>query len=125
MGFLRYRSLRFDQKIEFALRGYIFPDQEDNLAIYIEKTSIKMPGGSDRCVRAGKRFEKLPVGFVILYSKLEVTDQPTSEELQQCYQVKLQGKKFLQSHPDPVTDHGLGQFISNMIKRDAEDQLKR
>ena len=43
----RYRSLLFYQKIEFALRGYIFPDQEDNPAIYIGKTSIKMPGGSD------------------------------------------------------------------------------
>ena len=121
----RYQALLFDQKIESALRGYIFPYQEDNPAIYIGKTSIKMPDGSDRCVRAGKRFEKLSVGFVILYSKLEVTDQPTSDELQQCYQVKLQGNKYLQSHPDPVTDHGLGKFINSVIKRDAEDQLKR
>ena len=121
----RYQALLFNQKIEFALRGYIFPDQEDNPAIYVGKTSIKMPDGSDRCVRAGKLFEKLPEGFVILYSKLEVTDQPTPDELQQCYQVKLQGKKYLQTHPDPVTDHGLGQFINNVTKRDAEDQLKR
>ena len=68
----RYRALLFDQKIEFALRGYIFPYQDDNPAIYVGKTSIKMPGGSDRCVRAGRLFEKLPVGFIILYSKLEV-----------------------------------------------------
>ena len=121
----RYRSLLFDQKIEFALRGYIFPDQEDNPAIYIGKTSIRMPDGSDRCVRAGKLFEALPVGFVILYSTLEITDQPTSDELQKCYQVRLQGKKFLQAHPDPVTDHGVGQFINNVVSRDAEGQLKR
>ena len=62
---------------------------------------------------------------MILYSELEVTDQPTSDELQKCYQVRLRGKKFLQTHSDPVTDHGLGQFIDNVIKRDAEDQLKK
>ena len=38
--------------------------------------------------------------------------------------IKLRGK-FLQTHPDPVNDHGLGQFINNVIKRDADDQLKR
>ena len=84
-----------------------------------------MPGGSDRCVRTGKLFESLPVGFVILYSRLENTDQPTSDELQASYQVKLRGNKILQTHPDPVTDHGLGQFINDVIKRDADDQLKR
>ena len=72
-----------------------------------------------------KAFESLPEGFVILYSKLEVTDQPKSDELQKCYQVGLRGKKFLQTHPDPVTDHGIGQFINNVIKRDADAQLKR
>ena len=39
--------------------------------------------------------------------------------------IKLRGNKFLQTHPDAVNDHGLGQFIKNVIKRDADDQLKR
>ena len=74
-----YRSLLFNQKNEFFLCGYIFPDPG--------KTAIKMPGRSDRCLRAGALFESLLEYFVIFYGKLEVTDQPTSDERQACYQV--------------------------------------
>ena len=67
--------------------------------------------GYDRCIRAGTAFKKLPPGFIILFSKLEVTDVMSTGDAAR-YQVKLNDTSYLQPHTDPCTPYGLAQFIN-------------
>ena len=67
--------------------------------------------GFDRCVRAGTAFKKLPRGFIILFSKLEVTNMESTGDTAR-YQVRLFDGTYLQPHTDHCTPYGLAQFIN-------------
>ena len=69
-----YRKMKLNQKYEFAFRGYVFEKYPNQRAIYLDTTNMTTEAGFDRCIRAGTAFKKLPPGFVILFSKLVVTD---------------------------------------------------
>ena len=99
-----------NDKIAFAKAGYKFPDQPECPAILTATSSIRMPIGSDRGVMAHKLFESLPKGFVIFFSKLEVTRVPHRGDLQACYQVGLFGGKFRLTHTVETPPHGLAQI---------------
>lgn len=122
----RYNSLSIDEKIEFAKAGYKFDDQVDCPAIILCTSSIRMPRCSDRGVKVHKLFKHLPVGFIILFSKLEIVDvkYPTGHLLSN-YQVGIPGGQFLVAHPEPSDEfpHGLGQFINSTIKEVPRNEL--
>ena len=85
----RYNELSFNGKIKFARAGYKFADQKEIPAIITETSSIRIRGGLNRGVMAYKLFSALPVGFVILFSKLRVVDVPEKGNLQSKYQVGI------------------------------------
>ena len=106
-----YHRMNLDQKYEFAFRGYVFEKYPNHLAIYLGKTNMTTEQGFDRCIRVGTAFKKLPPGFIILFSKLEVTDVMLTGDTAR-YQVQLNDGSFLEPHTDPCTPYGLAQFIN-------------
>jgi hypothetical protein len=106
-----YRAMNLDQKYEFAFRGYVFEKYPKHKAIYMDFTNMTTQAGYDRCVRAGTAFEKLPEGFIVLFSKLEVSNVKSKGDAAR-YQVELTKTSFLQPHTDPCTSYGLAQFIN-------------
>ena len=116
----RYNAMGINDKIAFAKAGYKFPDQPECPAILTATSSIRMPDGSDRGVMAHKLFESLPKGFIILFSKLEVTEVQHRGDLQACYQVSLFGGKFLLTHTVETPPHGLAQIINHPVCDDPE-----
>ena len=104
-----------NDKIAFAKGGYKIPDQTECPTILTATSSIRVPIGSNRGVMAHKFFESLPIGFVILFSKLEVARVPHRGDLQACYQVGLFGGKFLLTHTEETPPHRLAQIINNPV----------
>ena len=119
----RYNAMGINEKIDFARAGYKFPDQPECPAILTATSCMRMPIGSNRGVMAHKLFEALPVGFIIVFSKLEVTSVPHRGDLQACYQVSLYGGKFLLTHTEEMPPHGLAQMVNHPVRRDPEDDL--
>ena len=116
----RYNAMKINDKIAFAKAGYIFADQPECPAILTATSSIRMPLGSNRGVIGHKLFESLPKGFIILFSKLEVTEVQHRGDLQACYQVSLFGGKFLLTHTVETPPHGLAQIINHPVCDDPE-----
>ena len=106
-----YRRMNLDQKYEFAFRGYVFVKYPNHRAIYLDRTKMTSEQRFDRCIRVGTAFKKLPPGFIILFSKLEVTNVMSSGNAAR-YQVKLINGSYLQPHTDPCTSYRLAQFIN-------------
>ena len=119
----RYKAMRINEKIEFAKAGYKFPDQPECPAIITSPSSIRMKRGSNNGVMAHKLFEKLPKGFIILFSKLEVTDVPHVGDLQACYQVSLHAGRFLLTHTEEMAPHGLGQIVNHPVRIDPNSDV--
>ena len=65
---------------------------------------------------AHKLFGALPVGCIILFSKLEVPSAPHHRDLQACYQVSISGGKFLISHTEEMPPHGLAQIVNHPVR---------
>jgi hypothetical protein len=116
----RYKELDINGKIKFARAGYKFPDQKEIPAIVIEKSSIRIRGGLNRGVMAFKLFSALPVGFVILFSKLRIADVPEVGTLQAKYQVGIIGNKVLQTHTCEKPPYGLAQIVNHPVKKNAK-----
>ena len=106
-----YRNMNLNQEYEFAFGGYVFDKYPNHPAIYMSTTNITTEFGFNRCVRAGTAFKKLPPEFIILFSKLEVTNEQSDGDAAR-YQVKLLDGTYLQPHRDPCTSYGLAQFIN-------------
>ena len=103
--------MNLDQKYEFAFAGYVFDKYPNHRAIYLDRTNMATEEGFDRCIRVGTAFKKLPRGFIILFSKLEVTDVMSTGNAAR-YQIELIDGPYLQPHTDPCTPYGLAQFIN-------------
>ena len=116
----RYNAMKINEKIAFAKGGYTFPDQPECPAILTGTSSIRMRADTNRGVMAHKLFESLPKGFIILFSKLEVTDVQHRGDLQACYQVSLHGGRFLLTHTVETPPHGLAQIINHPVCDDPE-----
>ena len=116
----RYNRLSFDGKIKFAGAGYEFADQKEIPAIITKTSSIRIRGGLNRGVMAYKLFSALPVGFVILFSKLRVVDVPEEGNLQSEYQVGITGGKVLQTHTFEKPPHGLAQIVNHPVKKNPK-----
>ena len=106
-----YRKLNLNQKYEFAFRGYVFEKYPNHPAIYLSNTNMTTEPGFNRCIRVGTAFKKLPPGFIIPFSKLEVTNVRSTGDTAR-YQVELPDRLYLQPHTDPCTPYGLAQFIN-------------
>ena len=106
-----YENWNLTQKYDFALAGYEFPNNPGEKAIDLDKTDMKTHPRYKRCIRAGSAFSELPEGFIILFSHWTITDEELFGDPAK-YQVWLPGPRYLQPHPNPVTDYGLGQFIN-------------
>ena len=116
----RYNALDFDGKIKFAKAGYKFAGQSKFPAIIVANSSMRIRGGLDRGVKAYKLFEALPVGFIILFSKLRVVDVAEVGNLQAKYQVSIAGGKVLQTHTHAKPPHGLAQMVNHPVKKNAK-----
>ena len=106
-----YLRMDLNQKYEFAFRGYVFEKHPNHRAIYLDTTNMTTEQGFDRCIRVGTAFKKRPRGFIILFSKLEVTDVMSTGNAAR-YQIELIDGPYLQPHTDPCTPYGLAQFIN-------------
>ena len=115
----RYKALDFNVKIKFAKAGYKFRDQSEYPAIITETSSIRIRDGLNRGVMAYKRFNALPVGFVIPFSKLRITDVAKVGTLQAKYQVSIAGGKIMQTHTFEKLPHGLVQIVNHPVKKNA------
>ena len=113
-----YKKMNLNQKYEFAFGGYVFEKYPNHPAIYLSTTNMTTQAGFDRCIRAGTAFKKLPPGFIIPFSKLQVTNVKSKGDAAR-YQVHLTKTSFLQTHPDPCTSYGLGQFINCCLPEDS------
>ena len=116
----RYNELSFNGKIKFARAGYKFADQKEIPAIITEISSIRIRGGLNKGVMAYKLFSALPVGFVILFSKLRVVDVPEKGNLQSKYQVGIIGGRVLQTHTFEKPPHGLAQIVNHPVKKNPK-----
>ena len=99
------------QKYSFASSGYKFADNPGGKAIDLDETDMETDPRCKRCIRVGTAFSELPEGFVILFSHWSITDKKLTGDPAK-YQVKLPGNRYLQPHPDPVSNYDLGQFIN-------------
>jgi hypothetical protein len=113
---LRYESFGMEEKIAFARNNYCFPDNPCPAIIYC-KTSLKTEKGMDKGVKAHKLFPYLPVGFILLFSKLQVLDEPTEDEFLKNYQAGLSGGRYLIMNPEPTEAHGMGNFVNCPLRR--------
>ena len=115
----RYKALDFNGKIKFAKAGYKFADQSEIPAIITETSSIRIRGGRNKGVMSHKLFSGLPVGFVILFSKLRVADVPEQGNLQARYQVGIAGGRVLLTHTFEKPPHGLAQMVNHPVKENV------
>ena len=81
-----------------------------------EASSIRMTGGRNRGVRAHKLFSWVPVGFVILFSKLRISDVKEHGNLQARYHVGIAAGKFLLTHTFEKPPHDLGLIVNHPVK---------
>ena len=100
-----YLRMNINQRYEFAFRGYVFEKHPNHRAIYLDTTNMTTETGFNRCIRAGTAFKKIPRGFIILFSKLEVTDVMSTGNAAR-YQVELNDGSFLQPHTEYCTPYG-------------------
>jgi hypothetical protein len=112
----RYRRMTLDQKVEFALAGYVFKNNKRAPAIELCTTRLDAPEDMRRGVKVGKGLPFLPVGFLILFSKASVTRKPQNG-VQRFYQVGLTGGRVMQVHTERVEKHGLANFINAPARR--------
>jgi len=107
-----------DQKVDFAIAGYCFRNDRRSPVIKLSTTRLDTPENMKRGVIVGTGFPYLPIGFIILFSKLSVTDGP-QDGVQQFYQVGLTGGRVMQVHTEPTRKHGLANFINAPARRDT------
>ena len=105
-----YSKMKLNQKYGFAFCKYFFEKYPNHKAIYLDVTNMTTQQGYNRCIRAGTEFKELPPGFIIVFSKLAVTDVMSTGDAAR-YQVKLTDTSFLLPHRYPCTPYGLGQFV--------------
>ena len=65
-------------------------------------TLMNTKPGFNRCIRVGTAFDKLPEGFMILFSHWSITDVPCTSGIPHKYQVSLPYGKYLQTHQNRV-----------------------
>ena len=56
-------------------------------------TLMNTKPGFNRCIRVGTAFDKLPEGFMILFSHWSITDVPCTSGIPHKYQVSLPHNK--------------------------------
>jgi hypothetical protein len=122
----RYNQMRMAEKIQFARNGYRFPDNPYPAIRYC-RTVFKTKVGRDRGIQALRLFPYLPVGFVLLFSKLDVVDRASDDPVQSCYQSSLPGGRFLLMHTEPTEPYGLANFVNCPLKAEMtpEEAQKR
>jgi hypothetical protein len=122
----RYNRMRMAEKIQFARNGYRFPDNRYPAIRYC-RTVFKTKIGRDRGIQALRLFPYLPVGFILLFSKLDVVDEKSVDPVQSCYQSSLPGGRYLLMHTEPTEPYGLANFVNCPLKADMtpEEAQKR
>ena len=75
-------------------------------------TLMNTEPGFNRCIRVGMAFDKLPEGFVILFSHWSITDVPFTTGIPHKYQVSLPYGKYVQPHQNRIEPYGVAQFIN-------------
>ena len=65
-----------NEKYQFALDGNAFPHDTTRKAVEMDVTLMNTEPGFSRCIRVGTACDKLPEGFVILFSHWSITDVP-------------------------------------------------
>jgi len=113
-----YSTFDINQRIAFAANGYCFDHQPDIPAIELFTTTIITEPGRNRGIRVGKALERLPPGFIILYSMENITNTP-ADGIQRQYQVYLPGNRYMQIHTEPSTPFGLANFINSTIPKEG------
>ena len=106
--------MNLNQKYEFAFHGYTSENYPNHKAIYLDDTNVATQQGYDRCICFGTAFKELPKDFVILFSKLAVTNVMSTGDAAR-YQDELTETSFLQPHTDPCTPYGLVQLINRCL----------
>jgi len=109
-----YKSWDLRRKIEFAHRGYVFEDDPDHPAIELYETVIQTTEDMGRGVRAGLSMPYLPLDFVILFSWSHTTREQATG-LQSYFQLSLPRELILMMHTEPVSPHGLANFINAAV----------
>jgi len=107
----KYNTMSLPAKIRFACTGYSFRNNPTEKVIELSATTMKTSEGMNRCVRAGNGLPELPIGFIILYSHYEISEE-ASTDIQRQYQVSLHAKKVMKIHTEPTTKYGLANFIN-------------
>ena len=107
-----YSKMKLNQKYEFAFRGYTFEKYPNHKAIYLDVTNMATEQGYNRCIRAGTAFKELPPGFIILFSKLAVTDVMSTGDA--ATDIKLNSPIHHSSSNTRIgcTPYGLAQFVN-------------
>jgi len=108
---IKYNSMSLPAKIRFACAGYCFRNNPSEPAVELSTTTMKTAEGMNRCVIAGPALPELPIGFIILYSHYEISEEE-STDIQRRYQVSLHTKKIMKIHTEPATKYGLANFIN-------------
>jgi len=115
----RYNAMSIDEKFEFALGGYRFPNNPGVPAIKLCRTVLNAPEDKKRGVMVGEALPHLPKIFIILYSKKSITTVPAGG-IQRFYQIGISGKRYMQIHTRPCTRHGLANFVNAAVGRDVD-----
>jgi len=105
-----------EETIAFVRNNYCFPDNPCPAVIYC-KTSLKTKKGMEKGDETQKLFPYLPVGFILLYSKLQVLDEPTDNEFLKNNQAGFSGGRYLIMDPEPTEPHGMGNFVSCPLRK--------
>jgi len=119
----KYKKMNMSDKIRFARAGYRFFNNSSEPAIELSTTSLETSEGMDRGIKVGKGLPFLPIGFIILYSYLEIVKEK-STDIQRCYQVSLHGGKIMKVHAEPTTEYGAANFINSVQRSIMEDDEK-
>ena len=96
------------KKYQFALNGHAFAHDTTWKAIEMDVTLMTTAAGFNRYIRVGTAFDKLPEGFIILFSHWIITDVPFTSGIPHRYQVSP-------PHQNRVEPYGLAQFINLWI----------
>ena len=101
----KYGKMLTNEKYQLALNG---SHDTTRKAIEMDVTLINT---EPLCVRVGTAFDKLPEGFIFLFSHWAITDVGIPHK----YQVSPPYGKYLQPHQNRVEAYGVAQFINCCI----------
>ena len=115
----RCQSLDLVGKIQFGIDGYSFKNLHMKPVITIDRTVFKTEVKRGKGIIVTNAFEKLPKGFIVLFSYKEITTGK-SRGAQSKYQLALSGNRYMQMHTTPQTKYGLANFINAAASKNSD-----